>query len=64
MTILITIQDLGINSYSTNQYAIVNIYILAKDGQRLEIITYIGYKVYLGEEFKANILVNTDIIMP
>lgn len=47
MVIAIMVRDLGANKCFTNQYAIINLYILAKDIQGQEVIAHIWHKIYL-----------------
>ncbi len=64
MATRITVRCLGANQYATDQYAIADIYISAKDGQGQEVIVHIRREIHLVEELKANMLVGTDIMTP
>ena len=60
----ITIWGLGANKHAIDQYAIADIYIPAKDGQRQEVKAHIWREIHLVKELKANMLIGTDIMTP
>ena len=60
----ITVRGLGANKHATDQYAIADIYISAKDSQGQEVTAHIRHEIYLVEELKPNMLVGTDIMTP
>lgn len=54
--------NLKADKYTTDQYAIVDINISAKNCHKEEVITYIWHEIYLVKELKIHILIGTDII--
>ena len=60
----IMVRGLGANKHTTDQYAIADIYIPAKDGQGQEVTAHIRREIHLVEELKANMLVGTEIMTP
>ena len=53
----IIIRGLGANKHATNQYAITDIYILAKNSQRQLVIAHIQREIHLIPDLEANMLV-------
>ncbi len=60
----ITVKGLRANKHATNQYAITDIYIPAKNSQGQLVTAHIRREVYLVPDLKANMLVGTNIMTP
>ena len=62
MTPSITVRNLSINKYSTDKYVIVSMFFFEKNKNDIVVKTKIIRKIYLINNFKANMLIENDVL--